>query len=49
LVGRQGESSYTADDLARAWQSINYEVVCAISSRVPRFYTAQNPKKQPRD
>ena len=49
LVGRQGECSYTADDLARAWNSINYEVVCAISARVPRYYQAAAPKKQPRD
>ncbi len=38
LIGKQGEVSYTADDLARAWNSINYEVVCAISKRVPRVY-----------
>lgn len=38
LIGTQGESSYTADDLARVWNSINYEVVCAVSARVPRFY-----------
>jgi alanine racemase len=49
LIGRQGESSYTADDLARAWHSINYEVVCAISTRVPRFYNAISPAEQPRE
>ena len=40
LIGRQGASSYTADDLAQVWDSVNYEVVCAIADRVPRYYHA---------
>lgn len=33
------EDMVTADDLAEAAGTINYEVVCAVSSRVPRIYT----------
>lgn len=28
----------TADDIARCWGTINYEVVCGIDTRVPRVY-----------
>lgn len=38
LVGKQGESRITADDLAECWGTVNYEVVCGIGSRVPRLY-----------
>ncbi len=38
LIGQDGEGRITADDLA-AWEgTINYEVVCALSKRVPRVY-----------
>jgi alanine racemase len=38
LIGRQGEEQITADDLAAWMGTINYEVVCGISERVPREY-----------
>jgi alanine racemase len=38
LLGSQGEGRLTAEDLARTWGTINYEVVCAIGARVPRLY-----------
>ena len=38
IFGRQGGESITADDLARALDTINYEIVCAIAARVPRVY-----------
>jgi len=38
LIGRDGEAALTADDLAEASGSISYEVLCAISYRVPRHY-----------
>jgi alanine racemase len=38
IIGSQGEGRLTADDVARTWGTINYEVVCAIGSRVPRIY-----------
>jgi alanine racemase len=39
LIGRQGEAQITADDLARWWGTINYDVVSGIMARVPRVYS----------
>ena len=38
LMGRQGGNEITADEIARIRETINYEVVCGISKRVPRIY-----------
>jgi alanine racemase len=38
LMGESNNLSITADDLAKAIGSINYEVICMISKRVPRVY-----------
>lgn len=38
LLGEQGTERVTAADIAAAVGTINYEVVCAISKRVPRVY-----------
>jgi alanine racemase len=38
LIGQQGGQSITADELARLIGTINYEIVCMISDRVPRIY-----------
>jgi alanine racemase len=38
LVGRQGEQEITADEIAGLLGTINYEVVCMVSHRVPRVY-----------
>ena len=38
LIGQQADQQITADDLARTWQTINYEVTCGIGARVPRIY-----------
>ena len=38
IFGKQGEESITVDDYAARIQTINYEVVCSITSRVPRVY-----------
>lgn len=38
LIGQQSGSGITAEDVGRTWQTINYEVTCAIGSRVPRLY-----------
>jgi alanine racemase len=38
LLGTQGEEEITASELAHKWKTINYEVTCALSARVPRFY-----------
>jgi alanine racemase len=37
LIGRQGAEEVTADELARKIGTINYEIVTAISARVPRI------------
>jgi alanine racemase len=36
LIGRQGGEQILAEEVARRLETINYEVTCAISSRVPR-------------
>jgi len=36
LVGSQGEERILAEEVARRLDTINYEVTCAISARVPR-------------
>ena len=38
LIGRQGSQVITVDDIADKLDTINYEVVCMISNRVPRIY-----------
>lgn len=38
IFGKQGGESISADDLARALDTINYEIVCDIAARVPRVY-----------
>lgn len=37
LIGRQGGAWLGADDVARSVGTISYEVLCAVSSRVPRL------------
>jgi len=38
LIGRDGEEIISAEAFGEAAQSFNYEVVCSISRRVPRYY-----------
>jgi alanine racemase len=38
LIGRDGDATMSADDLAETAGTISYEVLCGISSRVPRRY-----------
>lgn len=38
LIGRQGDEVISAEDVALIWGTINYEVTCAVSPRVPRLY-----------
>jgi alanine racemase len=38
LLGRQGDEVITADEVASWLGTINYEVVCMVSERVPREY-----------
>ena len=43
LVGRDGEHTITVEEIAEAADTFNYEFICGISRRVPRFYR-QNGK-----
>ncbi|MEN4041648.1 MAG: alanine racemase C-terminal domain-containing protein, partial [Anaerolineaceae bacterium] len=38
LIGRQGNSRISAEEVGAEWSTINYEVVCGLANRVPRFY-----------
>jgi alanine racemase len=38
IIGTDGSERQTAEDLARRIGTINYEIVCGISARVPRVY-----------
>ncbi|HJW21035.1 MAG TPA: alanine racemase [Candidatus Limnocylindrales bacterium] len=40
LLGRQGDESITAAELAKARSTISYEVVTAMAARLPRVYHA---------
>lgn len=37
LIGQQGKEQIKADELAKIQDTINYEITCAISPRVPRI------------
>ncbi|MDR2616782.1 MAG: alanine racemase [Endomicrobium sp.] len=37
LIGIQGKEQIKVDELAKIQETINYEIVCSISSRVPRI------------
>lgn len=45
LLGQQGALQISAGDLADRWGTINYEVVCGLSARVPRLYQGPPPEK----
>jgi alanine racemase len=42
IIGRQGKDEITADEFAARCGTINYEILCAISPRVPRLYYENN-------
>jgi len=39
LLGPQGPDTITADEMASWAETINYEIYCALSHRVPRYYS----------
>lgn len=43
LLGCQANESISADEIARRWGTINYEVVCGLSNRLPRIYLESGP------
>jgi len=38
LLGRDGELSISAEEIAQLAGTISYEIACGISNRVPRIY-----------
>ncbi|WP_138755174.1 alanine racemase [Paenibacillus sinopodophylli] len=53
LIGRQGDSVITVEDIADQLGTINYEIICMLASRIPRTYVSggrtiaiQNPIAQ---
>jgi alanine racemase len=38
LIGRQGDACIRAEEVAKTWGTINYEVICGLANRVPRLY-----------
>jgi alanine racemase len=38
LIGSEGSERITSEDVARRLDTINYEVTCALTPRVPRVY-----------
>jgi alanine racemase len=38
LIGTQGAKKITAEELAMLAQTIPYEIVCGLGSRIPRIY-----------
>lgn len=38
LFGKQGKTTLSVDAVAKLIGTINYEVLCMISNRVPRLY-----------
>lgn len=38
LIGKQGDAEVTAEEAADYFGTINYEVICLITARVPRVY-----------
>ena len=41
LIGKDGDYQITAEEIGEAANSFNYEIVCSISRRVPRYYRKQ--------
>ena len=38
LVGQQGQEQLKAEEVGQLWGSNNYDVVCGLAARVPRYY-----------
>ena len=38
VFGKDGEASVSVDEVAALAGTINYEIICAVSRRVPRCY-----------
>jgi alanine racemase len=42
LIGRQGNETISADEIAKLEDTVSYEVICGIGKRVPRIYIGGN-------
>ena len=38
LIGHEGDHEISATDVAQKRKTINYEVLCLLSDRIPRYY-----------
>lgn len=38
LMGQQADQRISAEEIAAAWGTIGYEVVCGMAGRIPRYY-----------
>jgi len=47
LIGAQGEQQITAEEVARLLDTINYEITCGLTPRVPRVYHRDGVALQP--
>lgn len=46
VLGFQGNSRISADDLAKWAETINYEIVCSLGNRLPRVYISSEGKSE---
>ncbi|MEI5909377.1 alanine racemase [Bacillus spongiae] len=42
LIGKQGDECISVDEIAERLDTINYEIACLLSPRVPRIYFKEN-------
>lgn len=42
LIGDSGQNTITVDDIAKKMETINYEVLCGLSERIPRLLIEHN-------
>ena len=45
IIGRQGASQISAEEIAASIETISYEVTCRISERVPRMTVSSSNKQ----
>ncbi len=38
IIGKQSDVEISATDIANDWGTINYEVLCGLAARMPRYY-----------
>ncbi len=46
LIGARGDQRITAEEVAQRIDTINYEVTCALTGRVPRVYHYDGPSRR---